>query len=129
MYFYTRCFLTHSTSTLIDDVKATFAAFRRLDVGNYGTLNSRTVIEGEIWRIRSCKNLAEMAGPQPTSPLSRHGRSYSADDSLELSHSSIQYNPYSYVMQSPNPYLQSPISMRSAHYDAYEHWNRSWNQQ
>jgi hypothetical protein len=112
-----------------DDVKATFAAFRRLDVGNYGTLNSRTVIEGEIWRIRSCKNLAEMTGPQPTSPLSRHGRSYSADDSLELSHASIQYNPYSYVMQSSNPYLQSPNSIRSVHYDTYEQWNRSWNEQ
>jgi hypothetical protein len=139
-----------------DDVKATFAAFRRLDVGNYGTLNSRTVIEGEIWRIRSCKNLAEMAAPQPLSP--RHHRSYSADDSLELSQASVHYNPYSYVMhQSPNPYfnpisiapiaaneshhslqrLHSSESVRSAQYmdpisssfdfDAYERWSRGWH--
>ena len=97
-----------------DDVKATFAAFRRLDVGNYGTLNSRTVREGEIWRIRSCKNLAEMAAPQPLSP--RH-RSYSADDSLELSQASVNYNPYSYVMhQSPNPYFNpNPIVANGSH--------------
>jgi hypothetical protein len=90
-----------------EDVKATFAAFRRLDIGNYGTLNSRTVIEGEIWRIRSCKNLTAMSAPQNLSPLRR---SYSAD-SLELaSHqASVHYNPYSYVVQSPNTFM-NPIS-------------------
>ena len=36
-----------------EDVKATFAAFRRLDVGNYGKLNSRTIIEGELMRRKS----------------------------------------------------------------------------
>ena len=38
-----------------DDVKSTFAAFRRLDVGAQGKLNSRTVIEGEVMRRRSIK--------------------------------------------------------------------------
>lgn len=47
-----------------DDVKATFAAFRRLDVGNYGKLNSRTIIEGELMRRRSLRNLASLARPQ-----------------------------------------------------------------
>ena len=46
-----------------EDVKATFAAFRRLDVGNYGRLNSRTIIEGELMRRRalSSKNLVAMS--------------------------------------------------------------------
>ena len=46
-----------------EDVKATFAAFRRLDIGNYGKLNSRTVIEGELMRRRSLRNLALLARP------------------------------------------------------------------
>lgn len=46
-----------------EDVKATFAAFRRLDVGNYGKLNSRTIIEGELMRRRSLRNLASLARP------------------------------------------------------------------
>lgn len=46
-----------------EDVKATFAAFRRLDVGNYGKLNSRTIIEGELMRRRSLRNLASLATP------------------------------------------------------------------
>ncbi|KAL3796897.1 hypothetical protein HJC23_008850 [Cyclotella cryptica] len=137
-----------------DDVKATFAAFRRLDIGNYGTLNSRTIIEGEIWRIRSSKNLAAMVESRPMSSLGRHERSYSADDSLDFSQASIHYNPYAYVMQSPNPFM-NPInnnlshgslrrlhsaddSNMSAHYthsisssfdfDAYERWNQGWRQ-
>lgn len=135
-------------------MKATFAAFRRLDIGNYGTLNSRTIIEGEIWRVRSSKNLAAMAASQHMSSLRRHERSYSADDSLDFSQASIHYNPYAYVMQSPNPYM-NPInnnlshgSLRrlhsgddsnvSAHYtdsisssfdfDAYERWSQGWRQ-
>merc|ERR1719291_1133615 len=39
--------------TTEDDVKATFQAFRRLDIGNHGKLNSRSIIEGELWRVRS----------------------------------------------------------------------------
>ena len=46
-----------------EDVKATFAAFRRLDVGNYGKLNSRTIIEGELMRRRSLRNLASLSRP------------------------------------------------------------------
>ncbi|KAL7543960.1 hypothetical protein ACHAXR_013372, partial [Thalassiosira sp. AJA248-18] len=48
-----------------DDVKSTFAAFRRLDIGNYGKLNSRTIIEGELMRRKSLRNLAaeEFAHP------------------------------------------------------------------
>jgi hypothetical protein len=47
-----------------NDVKSTFAAFRRLDVGNYGKLNSRTIIEGEVMRRRkSLKNLAALSQP------------------------------------------------------------------
>ena len=44
-----------------NDVKATFAAFRRLDVGNYGTLNSRTIIEGELMRRKSLRNLSALS--------------------------------------------------------------------
>jgi hypothetical protein len=93
-----------------------------------------------------------MAAPQPRSP--RHGRSYSADDSLELSQASLNYNPYTFVMQSPNPFM-NPInggsqrslqmlhpseSVSSAQYsnhknisssfdfDAYERWNQGWYQ-
>lgn len=46
-----------------NDVRATFAAFRRLDVGNYGTLNSRTIIEGELMRRKSLRNLAALSQP------------------------------------------------------------------
>ena len=47
-----------------NDIKATFAAFRRLDVGNYGTLNSRTIIEGELMRRKSMKDLAALAAQE-----------------------------------------------------------------
>ena len=46
-----------------NDVKATFAAFRRLDIGNYGKLNSRTIIEGELMRRKSIKNLLALSPP------------------------------------------------------------------
>eukprot|EP00956_Cyclotella_meneghiniana_P026315 scaffold56552_cov71-Cyclotella_meneghiniana.AAC.3 len=136
------CYILLFCNVAKDDVKATFAAFQRLDIGNYGTLNSRTIIEGEIWRIRSCKNLAEMAAPPPASPR-HHQRSYSEADSLELSHASVQYNPYSYVIQSPNHHFMNPnadsygslhrLQTGSSLYDsiphsfdfeAYERWNR-----
>lgn len=47
-----------------NDIKATFAAFRRLDVGNYGTLNSRSIIEGELMRRKSIKDLAALAAQE-----------------------------------------------------------------
>lgn len=83
-----------------------------------------------------------MAAP-PTSPR-RHQRSYSETDSLELSQTSVQYNPYSYVIQSPNHYMNPMnnadsygslhrLQTGSSQYDsiphtfdfeAYERWNR-----
>lgn len=65
-----------------DDVKATFSAFRRLDIGQHGKLNSRTIIEGEVMRVRSQMNIAAMAqagegseledGPQLSSTPQQH---------------------------------------------------------
>jgi hypothetical protein len=85
-----------------EDVKATFAAFRRLDVGNYGRLNSRTIIEGELMRRRalSSKNLVALSnesdwegGPSPSN-YSRYSQGGPA-----------AYGPY------PPPYSQGPRPM------------------
>lgn len=170
-----------------DDVKATFAgesmlcvflqrrvrrlmplhfllelatAFRRLDVGNYGTLNSRTIIEGELMRRRamSYKNLADAAAMNPSSQniWPQHNRSFSHDDSLAFSQAAVNHNhnPYNYVVQSPNPFMnpiitpngsmggrwQSVDSLYSSSrmdpdvqlspsfdFEAYERWSQGWH--
>jgi hypothetical protein len=57
-----------------EDVKATFAAFRRLDVGNYGKLNSRTIIEGQFMRRKSQRNLMDAMSPTESEPEQQWGR-------------------------------------------------------
>lgn len=65
-----------------DDVKATFSAFRRLDIGNHGKLNSRTIIEGEVMRVRSQMNIAAMT---------QAGESSELEDGSQLSSAPQQY--------------------------------------
>ena len=65
-----------------DDVKATFSAFRRLDIGQHGKLNSRTIIEGEVMRVRSQMNIAAMAQAEEGSEL---------EDGSQLSSTPKQY--------------------------------------
>jgi hypothetical protein len=45
------------------DIKLTFAAFRRLDVSNEGVLNSKTIISGMIQKRASKLNLACLVNP------------------------------------------------------------------
>lgn len=94
-----------------EDVKATFAAFRRLDVGNYGRLNSRTIIEGELMRRRALhpKNLVAMPnendwedGPSPSN--------YSQGSYSQGGPAYTQQIPIPY----PPPYSQGPMSMMYA---------------
>ena len=95
-----------------EDVKATFAAFRRLDVGNYGRLNSRTIIEGELMKRRamSSKNLVAMAkeddwddGESPTnyshSSYSQEGGPQYAPQQMPIPH--FQFLDYSQQGQMP----------------------------
>jgi len=77
-----------------NDVKATFAAFRRLDVGHYGKLNSRTIIEGEFKRQKSLVNLMA-AVPTPV-----HWEQHAQ-----------QYSPQS--LSSPRPHFQAEYSQSS----------------
>lgn len=78
------------------DVKATFQAFRRLDVGNQGKLNSRTIIEGEVMRVRSLsqRNLVETA------------ELYDEDDENDQS-----FNMSDYSFQQPNPVRCVPANL------------------
>ncbi|KAL9179648.1 hypothetical protein ACHAXT_008938 [Thalassiosira profunda] len=86
-----------------EDVKATFAAFRRLDVGNYGKLNSRTIIEGELMRRKSIKNLAAMAAPETEFPPPR---------TYPMSPRPA-YPQETYYPGSPNPFM-NPMGVRGA---------------
>ncbi len=134
-----------------NDVRSTFAAFRRLDVGNQGKLNSRTIIEGELVRRRAmnCRNLAAAAAmPQPVDPWEQqsHGSIYSTNSFAEYSQAS-HYTPQFAVPLSPNPFLKHgqysngslvkrpsmdsrfsdnvPLSS-SFDFEAYENWARGW---
>jgi len=134
-----------------NDVRSTFAAFRRLDVGNQGKLNSRTIIEGELLRRRAmhCRNLAAAAAmQQPMDPWEQqsHGSIYSTNSFAEYSHAS-NYTPQFAVPVSPNPFLKHvhysngslvkrpsmdsrfsenvPLSS-SFDFEAYESWARGW---
>lgn len=108
------------------DVKATFKAFRRLDVGNYGKLNSRSIIEGEIMRRKSLRDLAALA------PENQWDQP-------------IQYTPrYTAELNSPNPYGPMPLARQgsvetyhsqgamsnasSFDYDAYDRWAVNFQQ-
>jgi hypothetical protein len=92
-----------------------------------------------------------MAASQSMISPRRLERSWSADDSLELSQASVHYNPYSYVMESQNLFMNpasnadSQESLQRIHssesvpntpysdsisssfdFDAYERWSRGW---
>jgi len=115
-----------------EDVKATFAAFRRLDVGNYGRLNSRTIIEGELMRRRalSSKNLVAMSnesdwegGPSPSN--------YSRG-SVPM-YAPPHYAPGMYGGATPRSQYSSPDSPRTQYsetpnfnFDEYEQWASNW---
>jgi len=120
-----------------DDVKATFAAFRRLDAGNYGTLNSRTIIEGEFRRRKSVRNLVEMS---PHVEWEQPPRHYSRESLSQVPNYTTEY-------ASPNPYIsptggtlarnhsvgsyysQGLVSRASEFdYDAYDRWASNFNQ-
>eukprot|EP00539_Tryblionella_compressa_P001644 CAMPEP_0178745592 /NCGR_PEP_ID=MMETSP0744-20121128/7377_1 /TAXON_ID=913974 /ORGANISM="Nitzschia punctata, Strain CCMP561" /LENGTH=807 /DNA_ID=CAMNT_0020398785 /DNA_START=5 /DNA_END=2428 /DNA_ORIENTATION=- len=53
-----------------DDIKLTFAAFRRLDIGNEGVLNSKAIIGGMIQKRASQLNLCHLAAA--SNPRRRH---------------------------------------------------------
>ena len=120
-----------------DDVKATHAAFRRLDAGNYGTLNSRTIIDGEFRRQKSVRNLAEMSPHVEWEQPSQH---YSMEILSQVPNYTTEY-------ASPNPYNISPTDDTLARnhsvgsfysqglvsrasefdYDAYDCWASNFN--
>lgn len=87
-----------------EDVKATFSAFRRLDTGNYGKLNSRTIIEGELMRRKSLKNLAAEA--EILSPTSGGGGEWEQQRAAQhYSNGSMSQGPqFTVYPASPNPY-------------------------
>ena len=122
-----------------EDVKATFAAFRRLDVGNYGRLNSRSIIEGELMRRRALNSkLAAMSDWEGQSPsIYSQGDSYSQGLTYGFyppppSHGPMPtYSPSNY---SPGMYGSTPRSQGSTLSDAdhfnfeeYEQWASNWN--
>ena len=49
-----------------DDIRLTFAAFRRLDVSNEGVLNSKSIIGGMIQKRASQLNLCHLGGASQT---------------------------------------------------------------
>lgn len=138
-----------------EDVKATFAAFRRLDVGNYGRLNSRTIIEGELMRRRalSSKNLVAMSNDSDwddgQSPSNYSHDSYSQGPATygyppPYPHPGAMpmYAPPSYApgLYTSVPHPRSQFSPRSPHsiaskysnadhfnFDEYEQWTSNWN--
>ena len=131
-----------------NDVKATFAAFRRLDVGNYGTLNSRTIIEGELMRRKSLRNLSalspnnqeqfqqqqqqqqdivytsefNMPPQQPTRSL--HNRKPTPMHMSPGSYINMMSNPSLARRSSDASYHSQSFSPGGASYNAYdfEHW-------
>ena len=52
-----------------EDIKLTFAAFKKLDVNDENVLNSRAIIAGMIQRHRSRLDLAGLAGETAQAPL------------------------------------------------------------
>ena len=110
-----------------DDVKSTFAAFQRLDVGNYGKLNSRTVIEGEVMRRRkSLKNLAALSQPsedwgQDVSDRFEHQSSYTEfftaphhDSSEHVSRFSRDPTPMSCTFMHPSNECYGSLMKKSS---------------
>lgn len=96
-----------------NDVTATFNAFRRLDTGNYGKLNSRTIIEGELMRRKSLRNLAALSPPeeewvqqpqpQPQQQQQQHTQNYSTEVGLPQEPYTSDFNLVHHG--SPNPFM------------------------
>ena len=136
-----------------NDVRATFAAFRRLDVGNYGTLNSRTVIEGELMRRKSLRNLAALSQPDEGWGQQQHDNTqqyphqgpYTSENNVASRATAPVHHRTATPMHhgSPNPYMNngSPLVRReslgsyysqhsrasSIDYNEYEHWQNSFS--
>ena len=126
------------------DVKATFAAFRRLDVGNYGKLNSRTIIEGEIMRRKSLRNLVALSPPeqweQPTQHYEQPPQHYSRESLSQGPSYHAEYSPPDPFRSSANGsfsrnssvgsyFSQGVVSgAPSFDYDAYERWASNFDQ-
>jgi hypothetical protein len=94
-----------------EDVKATFAAFRRLDVGNYGKLNSRTIIEGQFMRRKSQRNLMDAMSPTESEPEQQWGRQPPPHMPQHNSVENMMPGTGSWVDMmhhgSPNPYMNA----------------------
>ena len=119
-----------------NDVKATFAAFRRLDVGNYGTLNSRTIIEGELMRRKSLRNLSALSPDNQLQQQQQQDIVYTSEFNMpqqptrSLHHrkpTPMHMSPGSYNNMMSNPSLarhSQSFSPGGASYNVYdfEHW-------
>lgn len=71
------------------DIKLTFAAFRRLDVNNEGVLNSQAIIHGMIRRRASKLNLANLANPKRNGTSRSKGQHSTRSAASNLSWSSM----------------------------------------
>ena len=96
-----------------EDVKATFDAFRRLDIGNYGKLNSRTIIEGELMRRKSLKNLAALTSTIEEEEESEWGEESQQRRPSAHSFSSSQQGPYTSDFNLPPVHQGTPIHLGS----------------
>ena len=112
-----------------NDVKATFAAFRRLDVGNYGTLNSRTIIEGELMRRKSLRNLSALSPDNnqdhPQQQQQQQDIVYTSEFNMpqqptrSLHHrkpTPMHYSPRSYNNMMSNPSLARRLSSEGSYH-------------
>ena len=127
-----------------NDVRATFAAFRRLDVGNYGTLNSRTIIEGELMRRKSLRNLAALSQPEErwgqqqqqqqqqqhdnTQQYQLHGPYISENNVASRAPGPVHHRTATPIHHgSPNPYMNngSPLVRRESAGSYYSQHSRT----
>lgn len=113
------------------DVRMTFAAFRRLDVGNDGVLNSQDIIVGMMQKRRQSsvqnlvalgKDAADVPPPSTGGPwyfFGRHGSTHVVDEEPELPY------PYESEQEAIDPEHESllqnfsmPSSMESRTYNS-----------
>ena len=80
-----------------NDVKATFAAFRRLDIGNHGKLDSRTIIEGEI-QMKRRQSQNNLMAAQPPIDWEQPRQQYSTENlSSPTPNFQAEYSPTPYM--------------------------------
>ena len=116
------------------DLKSTFAAFRRLDVNNDGVLNSKSIIAGMIQRRRNNANFSQNQQqsiqspprqemqPQPTPPPYWPGNNFYYYGSSSNLPASYHYSPIgpqmnNGIMATPNE--QSYLMNDNESYGAY----------